>query len=150
MRTLAMLLGAAALSWAHVARADEAKQHEMGSMQEQTQQEPSTAQQMPEAQQQTGQKMEEMKEHARAAWPFEGKSNFDVEGKISKVSRDSVTLTREGLPAATLKVSKQTRIEVDGNTATIKQLKQGQDVKASFNLEGDKPLAVEIKAEAMK
>jgi hypothetical protein len=28
------------------------------------------------------------------------------------------------------------------------QLKAGQDVKASFNLKGDKPMAIEIKADS--
>jgi flagellar biosynthesis GTPase FlhF len=78
---------------------------------------------------------------------FEGKDNFNVEGKIQKVSKDSITLSREELPAATLKISKDTKVELDGEHATATQLKQGQDVKASFNLKGDKPEAVEIKAE---
>jgi hypothetical protein len=81
---------------------------------------------------------------------FEGKNNFDVDGKIQKVSQNSITVAREGLPAATLNISKDTKIELDGEQASMKQLKQGQDVKASFNLKGDKPEAVEVKAEKMK
>jgi Cu/Ag efflux protein CusF len=81
---------------------------------------------------------------------FEGKNNFDVDGKIQKVSPKSITVAREGLPAATLNISKDTKIELDGEQASMKQLKQGQDVKASFNLKGDKPEAVEVKAEKMK
>jgi hypothetical protein len=80
---------------------------------------------------------------------FEGKDNFNVEGKIQKVSKDSITLSREELPAATLKISKDTKVELDGEHATATQLKQGQDVKASFNLKGDRPEAVEIKAEKL-
>lgn len=81
---------------------------------------------------------------------FDGKNNFDVEGRIQKISKNSITVQREDLPAATLNVSKDTKIELDGEQASMKQLKQGQEVKASFNLKGDKPEAVEIKAEKME
>ncbi len=81
---------------------------------------------------------------------FEGKDNFEVKGKIQKVSMNSITVAREELPAATLNVSKGTKIELDGEQASMKQLKAGQEVKASFNLQGAKPEAVEIKAEKMK
>lgn len=78
---------------------------------------------------------------------FEGKNNFDVEGKIQKVSRSSITVAREDLPVATLNVNKDTKIELDGEKVSAAQLKTGQDVKASFNLKGDKAEAIEIKAE---
>ncbi len=80
---------------------------------------------------------------------FEGKNNFEVKGKIQKVSMNSITVAREELPAATLNVSKSTKIEIDGENASMKQLKPGQEVKASFNLQGSKAEAVEIKAEKM-
>jgi hypothetical protein len=151
MRTLAMMLAAAALSWTHVAWAQDAKQERreaMDATREQAKEEAAGAQQtMDREAQQTREEMRQETARTEKASRWEGKSNFDVEGKISKVGRDSITLTREDLPAATLKVSKETKIELDGNAASINQLRQGQDVKASFNLEGDKPLAVEIKAE---
>lgn len=78
------------------------------------------------------------------------KDSFDIEGKISKASGKQLTLQREGAPAATLHVDKTTKIELDGQQASMTQLKPGQDVKASFNLKGDKPTAVEIKAEQQK
>ena len=77
---------------------------------------------------------------------FDGKDNFNVDGKIQKVSKDSVTIARDALPPATLKISKETKVELDGDAVSAGQLKQGQDVKASFNLRADKPEAVEIKA----
>ncbi len=80
---------------------------------------------------------------------FEGKNNFDVEGRIQKVSMNSITVARDDMPAATLNVSKDTKIELDGEQVSMKQLKQGQEVKASFNLKGEKPEAVEIKAEKL-
>jgi hypothetical protein len=80
---------------------------------------------------------------------FDGKDNFEVEGKIQKASKNSITVTRDELPAATLSVSQHTKIELDGDQVSVSQLKPGQDVKASFNLRGDKAEAVEIKAEKM-
>lgn len=77
---------------------------------------------------------------------FDGKKNFDVDGKIAKVSGDSITISREDLPPAELKVSHETKIELDGDRASAQQLKEGQDVKASFNLNKDKAEAVELKA----
>lgn len=78
---------------------------------------------------------------------FEGKNNFDMKGKVLKVSANSITIARDDLPAATLVVSPNTKIELDGERASIKQLLPGQDVKASFNLQGQRAEAVEIKAE---
>jgi hypothetical protein len=80
---------------------------------------------------------------------FDGKDNFEVEGKVQKVSKNSITVTREDLPAATLTLSRHTKIELDGDQVSATRLKPGQDVKASFNLRGDKAEAVEIKAEKM-
>ncbi len=77
---------------------------------------------------------------------FEGKHNYDVDGKVSKVEGDKLTIRRDDLPEATLGVSSTTKVELDGDRASLSQLTPGQDVKASFNLEGDKPLAVEVKA----
>ena len=77
---------------------------------------------------------------------FDGKDNFNVDGKIQKVSKDTLTISRGDLPPATLRISKETKVELDGNAVSAGQLKQGQDVKASFNLRQDKPEAVEIKA----
>jgi hypothetical protein len=78
---------------------------------------------------------------------FDGKDNFEVKGKVQKVSDSSITLQRDELPPATLMISKNTKIELDGEQASAKQLKPGQDVQASFNLQGQRPEAVEIKAE---
>jgi hypothetical protein len=78
------------------------------------------------------------------------KDSFDIDGKISRASGTQLTIQRDNAPAATLHVDKLTKIEVDGQHASAKELKPGQDVKASFNLKGDKPTAVEIKAEKQK
>lgn len=110
---------------------------------------------MREQQAETQREMQERRTEARQAAAegekkhplFEGKNNFDVEGKIQKVSKNSITVAREDLPVATLNVNKDTKIELDGEKVSAAQLKTGQDVKASFNLKGDKAEAIEIKAE---
>lgn len=81
---------------------------------------------------------------------FDGKKNFDVDGKIQKVSAHSITIQRDDLPPATLSVSRETKIELDGNAVSAQQLREGEDVKASFNLNQDKAQAVEIKAKRSK
>jgi hypothetical protein len=134
---------AAALAWANVAHAEGA-----------TQQAREAGQAAGQAAEQTGQRMKQEGQEAATAAAgtekrhplFEGQSNFGVEGKISKVSKSSITLKREGLPSATLMVSKDTKVQLEGEQTSIGQLKQGQDVKASFNLQGNKPMAVEISA----
>jgi hypothetical protein len=80
---------------------------------------------------------------------FGDKDNFKLEGRIESVSASSITVRREELPAAKLSVDPNTKIELDGERVSAAQLKQGQEVKASFNLKNDKPMAVEIKAEKM-
>ncbi len=78
---------------------------------------------------------------------FEGKSNYDLKGRIEKVSGHSVTVRRDNLPSVTLTTMPGTRISVNGNDqASTSQLKAGQDVSASFNLQGSKPVAVDIQA----
>jgi hypothetical protein len=84
---------------------------------------------------------------------FEGKDNFSIDGKIQQASSSSITVAREELPAAKLTVDRNTKIELDGQQVSAAQLKPGQEVKASFNLQNDKPMAIEItakKAEAEK
>jgi hypothetical protein len=78
---------------------------------------------------------------------FEGKKNFDVDGKVRQASAGEITIERkDGLPPATLKVGSATKIEVDGKRSSVSQLQPGQDVKASFNLRGGSAEAVEVKA----
>lgn len=78
---------------------------------------------------------------------FEGKKDFDVDGKVSHASAGEITIERKGgLPPATLRIGSGTKVEVDGKHASAAQLQPGQDVKASFNLRGGTAEAVEVKA----
>lgn len=79
---------------------------------------------------------------------FDGKKNFDMDGKVKSTSSDSITIERkDGLPPATLHVGAGTKVEVDGKRSSVASLTPGQDVKASFNMSGEKAEAVEIKAD---
>jgi hypothetical protein len=105
----------------------------------------------------TGERWEEAADRAAGssdssvdAKVFDGKTNFDVDGKIQKVSKSSITIARDGLPPATLGLAKGAKVQLDGNDVSISQLKPGEDVKASFNLDRDHPAAVEIKAKQNK
>ena len=145
---------AVALTWANLAHAEGATQQAREAGQEAREKAGQAGQAAGQATEQTGQRMkQEGQEAATAATGtekrhpvFEGRTNFDMEGKISKVSKSSITLKREGLPSATLMVSKDTKVQLEGEQTSIGQLKQGQEVKASFNLQGNKPMAVEINA----
>ncbi len=77
---------------------------------------------------------------------FDGKKNFDVDGKVAKVSKDSITIDRKDLPPATLAIARGAKVQLDGDDVSVQQLKAGEDVKASFNLDKDRAEAVEIHA----
>ncbi len=74
------------------------------------------------------------------------KDDFDLKGRVSRVSSRSVTVDRDGTTPATLQVDRATKIEVNGKAAKLADVKAGDDVKASFNLRGERPIAVELKA----
>jgi hypothetical protein len=152
-KVVAGALAAAALSWAGGASAADAakeRQEAADATKQEARGEAKEAQQSMEraadrtaAGAQDAQARAEDKKHPL----FEGQDNFDVDGKVQEASKDKITIQREGLPAATLHVSKDTKIELDGQKASTQQLQRGQDVKASFNLRGDRVEAVEIKAD---
>jgi hypothetical protein len=164
-KVVAGALAAAALAWAggaSAADAEKERKEAADATKQEARQEAKQAQQSMEnaadrtaagakdtardAQAGASAKVDEAKKHPL----FEGKNNFDVDGKVQQVSGDKITIQREGLPAATLHVSSSTKIEMDGKKVSTQQLQRGQDVKASFNLQGDKPEAVEIKADKPK
>ncbi len=153
---------AAALGWAQGARADDTKTDQ----QRKAQQQPGAQSAGTAKGQETGiggtdRSSREMRSDARAdehaavgrkgdepKHPvFDGKKNFDLDGKVQDASRDRITIQRKELPPVTLHVSPGTKVEVDGKRASTEQLQQGQDVKASFNLQGETAEAVEIKAD---
>jgi len=153
-KVVAGALAAAALTWAQGVRADDASKQQKANepgrtqtskemrAQERADKAP-TSQEGGRAQSSQAQNQREEKKHPL----FEGKKNFDVDGKVTQASADRITIERDDLPAATLHVSPNTKIELDGKQVSAQELTRGQDVKASFNLQGEKAEAVEIKAQ---
>ncbi len=78
--------------------------------------------------------------------PFQGKKNFDVQGRVAHASSGEITIERKDLPPARLRVGEATKVQVDGKRASPDQLTPGQEVRASFNLRGGTAEAVEVKA----
>ncbi len=166
-KVVAGALAAAALAWANGARAEDTKADQQKKAQEQQ-----GASGQPGAQSAGTQRgretavggvddtSREMRSDARAdehaamgknaddrKHPlFEGKKNFDLDGKVQHASKDQITIQRDKLPPATLHVAPGTKVELDGKASSVDQLQAGQDVKASFNLRGGTAEAVEIKA----
>jgi hypothetical protein len=71
-----------------------------------------------------------------------------VTGKLSKVSADSITIESGQGQKHELKLVGQTMIRMDGKDASRTQLKEGQEVRASFSEQGGQPVAVRIDAGA--
>ncbi|HEX9291867.1 MAG TPA: hypothetical protein VF904_20295 [Anaeromyxobacteraceae bacterium] len=77
---------------------------------------------------------------------FGSSERYEVSGKLAAVNPDKgeITIQRDRLPPALLKVEDQTRIQVGGRQSSIAELKPGGDVRASFNLSGRRPIALEV------
>lgn len=81
---------------------------------------------------------------------WEGRPAWELRGEVAKVTRSTITVSRADLPAATLEVPRQAEIELDGEKATLAQLRPGQDVKVSFELRGATPFAIALEAKAAR
>jgi colicin import membrane protein len=154
-KVVAGAVAAAALAWASDARADDTKK---GSVQQPGSQSAATAPGKETGTTGTDSTSRNMRSDTRADQTaasadakhpvFDGKKNYDMDGKVKSASGDSITIERkDGLPPATLHVGSGTKVQVDGKHASAANLSPGQDVKASFNMSGDKAEAVEIKAD---
>jgi hypothetical protein len=68
-----------------------------------------------------------------------------VTGKLSKVNAEQITIApKGGGEAKTLKLVKETVVTVNGKTAKPSQLKQGQNVHASYSEQDGDEIAVKI------
>jgi len=88
-------------------------------------------------------------EHAQV---FQDKDNFKVEGTLASVdaTNGNMTLQREDMPPAELKLAPDTKIQVDGKSASIQDLQPGSEVRAEFNLSENQPIAVSVEAKQSK
>jgi hypothetical protein len=73
-----------------------------------------------------------------------------VRGKVSKVSKDEISITPRGGEAKTLKIKPETTVTINGKDAKPTQLKQGQMVRASFSSQGGDDVAVKIEVGKMR
>ena len=67
-----------------------------------------------------------------------------VHGKVSKVSKDQITITPKSGETRTLNISDQTEVTINGKTAKASQLKKGQAVRASYSNENGQDVATKI------
>lgn len=73
-----------------------------------------------------------------------------LNGKLSKVSKDEISITAKGGEAKTLKIKPETVVTINGKDAKPTQLKKGQSVRASYeNVSGD-DVAVKIEVGKMR
>jgi Cu/Ag efflux protein CusF len=59
---------------------------------------------------------------------------------------ESVTIRRENAPAVQLRVADQTRIALDGRSARLSDLREGDEVRAVFDFKDNSPVAIELEA----
>lgn len=67
-----------------------------------------------------------------------------VSGKISQVSSESVTITPTKGEAKTLKIGPDTKVSMNGKSAQATDLKEGQQVRATFDSSGGEDTATRI------
>lgn len=77
---------------------------------------------------------------------FLAEDAFEVKGTLKKRTAGALTLSREHLPSAVLTLRPQTQVFVDGKKAQVKQLEDGVEVRALFQLDGEKAVAVRVEA----
>jgi len=77
---------------------------------------------------------------------FASSERYDMSGELAAVNTDrgEITIQRPSLPPALLKVDPKTKIQIDGRQGSLSELKPGGAVRASFNLSGRRPIAIEV------
>jgi len=69
-----------------------------------------------------------------------------VTGKVTKISTREIDIEKSGGEKTTLRIVPETLVTVDGRDAKASQLKEGQEVRASYNEVDGKETAVRIEA----
>lgn len=119
--------------------------------QDQQQQRSQTREHQPQQQQQQGQQgIQQNAQHQQALQQFKDEDNYKIEGKIASVNQEQLTITREDLPEVELVVPQGAEVKLDGDDVDFQQLQPGQDIKATFNVADNTPLAVELEADRTK
>lgn len=90
-------------------------------------------------------------ETAAQAGLWKEKDAFSLEGTVKAKDNDDITLARkDALPEVKLDVHDQTKVTLDGKAVKASELPEGATVRAKFQLKGDDPIALELKATSPK
>jgi hypothetical protein len=73
-----------------------------------------------------------------------------VSGKITKISKDEISIKPKSGKAKTLKLSDSTSVMVNGKDAKWSQLKKGQSVRASYENAGGEDTAIRVETGAKR
>lgn len=79
-----------------------------------------------------------------------GGEQQSVTGTLAQASADEVKVDSASQPGLKLKVNKSTRITVDGKDASASDLREGAQVRASYQGSGDAATAIRIEAKSAK
>lgn len=85
----------------------------------------------------------------KAMWK-QTKQAFNVNGTVKGKPGGEVELTRQGLPDVKLDIRDETVVMLDGKKIEARYLPEGSQVRASFQLDGDDPVALKITARSSK
>jgi hypothetical protein len=85
--------------------------------------------------------------------PVASRHPYEMKGRVQAVGAGflglggrSITIDRDGAPAAVLHVAEGTRVSVNGRDARLGDVRAGDDVRAAFDFDSDKPVAIQIDA----
>ncbi len=81
---------------------------------------------------------------------FASGDNYKIDGNVAAVRHGTITVRRKGLPNADLQVARETKIELGGRPAHLGQIRPGDEVRATFNVAGDRLVAVAVVAKPSK
>jgi Cu/Ag efflux protein CusF len=77
---------------------------------------------------------------------------YEMSGTVEAVGAgllgvgESVTIRRENAPAVQLRVADETRIMLDGRSARLSELREGDEVRAVFDFKDSTPVAIDVEA----
>lgn len=77
---------------------------------------------------------------------------YEMKGRVEAVGGgllgigESITIRREDAPAVQLRIADQTRISLDGRSANLSELREGDEIRAVFDFRDSSPVALEIDA----
>ncbi len=81
---------------------------------------------------------------------FASGDHYKIDGSVAAVRRGTITIRRKGLPPADLQVARETKIELEGRPARLAQIRPGDEVRATFNVSGERLIAVAVDAKQAK